>query len=151
MSTPIPSQQGPGNPPLAAFDVASDKTLEFRYGLPGFETHTRFIVAEVQDFAPFRILQAVDNPEVSLLILNAHLITTPVELTIPEEELRRIAADQAPEDAVEIYVILKYDKDSHQFTANTKAPIVINWQNRLGQQVILEDRRLSVQQPLEPL
>jgi len=128
--------------------LTENNSIQFRYGIPGFEFLTKFVIAEVEGYTPFRVLTSTEKPDFTMLILDVNLINTPIELKIPKKELQKIKINGTGESEMAVYAILKYDKDSQAFTANMKAPIVVNSVALTGQQVILEDDRLSINQPL---
>jgi len=127
---------------------SESNAIQFRYGIPGFEFLTKFLIAEVEGYAPFQILKSTEEPSMSMLILDVNFIRTSTELNIPTKELKKIDISHTGDSKMEVYAILKYDKDSQAFTANMKAPIVVNSTALLGQQVILENENLTVNHPL---
>ncbi len=127
-------------------EVNEENVIKFIYGLPGFETLTRFTVDELKDYPPFRVLQSLEEPDISMLILDIRLLKIRDQIKIPFKELKNIGIDPGKSiDDTEIYVILKVDNERQQLTANIKAPIVINNKDKVGCQVILEDKNLSIE------
>ncbi|MDP8238190.1 MAG: flagellar assembly protein FliW [Candidatus Hatepunaea meridiana] len=124
-----------------------NNTIKFRFGIPGFEFLTKFKIADIEGYAPFRVLKSTEEPDMSMLILDVNLIQMSTDIKIPKKDLKKIRINGS-DTGMAVYAILKYDKDSQSFTANLKAPIVINSAEHLGQQVILDDNGLTVNYPL---
>ncbi|MBT7790614.1 MAG: flagellar assembly protein FliW [Calditrichaeota bacterium] len=128
--------------------LPENNAIQFRYGIPGFEFLTKFLIAEVEGYSPFRVLTSIEKQDFTMLILDVNFISSQIEMKIPKKELKKININGSDDSEMAVYAILKYDKASQAFTANMKAPIVVNSEALVGQQVILDDDRLSVNQPL---
>jgi len=127
-------------------EINEKNVIKFIYGLPGFETLTKFIITDLKGYQPFRVLQSLEEPNVSMLILDIRLLRIRNQIRIPFKELKNIGINPSKSiDDTEIYVILKVDSEKQQLTANIKAPVVINNKDRVGCQVILEDKNLSIE------
>lgn len=128
-------------------DQQEDQVIDFPFGLPGFEMLTKFLVVELPDYPPFHMLQSLEEPDVTMLILNLNLLKISSSVKIQSRELDKIGIKGKKESY--LFVILKINSDSRQFTANIRAPLVINVDDRRGFQVILDDDKLSIEHPLE--
>ena len=81
----------------------------------------------------------------------------PIVITIPKKDKQEIKIDgdnlnqinSENQDNTDIFIIIKMSKVKKQFTANTKAPIVINPNVLKGCQVILENPNLQIEHPLD--
>lgn len=131
---------------FAGIDLVDDKKIELVNGLPGFEHFKSFILAELEGYAPFYAFSAVEAPEISMLVIRADGIEVFADVHIPTRDLETIGLTN--EDEAALYVVLKVDHESQKFIANTKAPLVFNFKNHLGNQIILEDPRLRIEYPL---
>ncbi len=124
-----------------------EEAVEFRHGIPGFEYLTRFTITSLEDHPPFQLLRSVEEPDVAMLILELKHIKT-ATIHIPETELEKLKIERRDDPRLKIYAILKFDRTSQWFTANEKAPVVVNEVERLGEQIILEDEELSFNRPV---
>ncbi|RKY58923.1 MAG: hypothetical protein DRP96_07765 [Candidatus Neomarinimicrobiota bacterium] len=121
---------------LAEHQFQQNQPLHFRFGLPGFESLREFRVINKKEIAPFAILQSLDEPRVSMIIINIKYL--PVQ-----KQIRRVLMDAnriTPEKLrkIDVYVILKVSADKQRLTANAKAPLLIDWERLAGQQLVLE-------------
>ena len=122
-------------------------TYNFRFGIPGFENLQKFVFQDLEQYPPFQLFNSVEQEDLSMLVLNAKYIRKLKDLTIPGYELEQIGTSN--QDKIEIFVILRVDPATKQFVANTKAPLIINPHNKLGNQIIIEGQDLESAYPLE--
>ena len=80
-----------------------------------------------------------------MIVLNAGQLDIEADLNIPEEKLTELKNEDGE---VGVFLILKVIDDEKNLTANTKAPVVINFQNRKGRQIILDNENLSMDYPI---
>ncbi len=128
-------------------EVDFDNVINFENGLPGFEILTSFIIVPLNEYPPFQVLQSLEAPEVSMLVMPSNLIELGDELMPTKDNLDSIMATGIKD--FETFVILKVNGDIGKFTANTKAPVIINHKQRLGMQIILDHPALDMEHPLE--
>jgi len=131
---------------FAGIELIDEKNIELLNGLPGFEQYKSFTLAALEGYAPFYALKAVRAPEISMLVMHAEGLDVFSDIVISRGDLEAIGFDDA--ENPELFVVLKVDHKSQQFTANIKAPLVMNFDKARGNQIILEDSRLSVEYPL---
>ena len=126
--------------------VRGFKNLDLLNGLPGFEHLRAFVLEELEGYAPFCALRSTEQPEISMLVIDANLLSVWKNIDLPPRELQILGLDKTADS--EQYVILKVSQGSQEFTANIKAPIVFNPESGAANQVILDNARLSVEHPL---
>ena len=127
-------------------EVPEDKILTFKEGLPGFPQIKRFVVLELDEIKPFQYLQALDDPPITLFIINPFMIEPTYEFKLSETDMADVQSKNSSELAV--YAVATIPENSSEATLNLMAPIVINEQERCGKQVILHESRYSVKHPL---
>jgi flagellar assembly factor FliW len=142
-TAPVREQQ---HAAFGGIPLIANKRIDLLNGLPGFEDLHRFVLAELDGYAPFSALQSEDRPEISMLVIDAKLLPVWEDIQIPARELQIL--DLEDSSLAEQYVILKVDQNSQEFTANIKAPIVFNPRSGAANQVILDNAKLSVEHPL---
>jgi flagellar assembly factor FliW len=127
-------------------DVPEDKIINFKEGLPGFPQIHRFAVVELEELKPFQYLQALDDPPISLFIINPFMFDPTYEFRLSDSDMEDINSTNSADLAV--YAVATIPDDPNCATLNLMAPIVINDKGRLGKQVILHESRYSVKHPL---
>ncbi|MAJ43595.1 MAG: flagellar assembly protein FliW [Candidatus Marinimicrobia bacterium] len=133
------------NNPDFPLEIKNDHIINFDYGIPGFEDLKKFTIVDIEDYNPFLLLHSVENHNIAMIVLNAGQLDIEADLKIPEEKLKELRNDDGE---VGVFLILKVIDDEKNLTANTKAPIVINFQNRKGRQIILDNENLSMDYPI---
>jgi len=128
-------------------EVDFDDVIQFEQGIPGFEFLSQFLLVPLKEYPPFRVLQSLEEPKVAMLVLPARFMELGDELDVKKEDLEKIQAGSKSD--FETHVILKVSGEEGEFTANTKAPVIINTIEKLGAQVILDHPALDVKHPLD--
>jgi flagellar assembly factor FliW len=127
-------------------EVPEDKILTFKEGIPGFPQIRRFVVLELDDIKPFQYLQALDDPPITLFVINPFLVEPTYEFRLSESDMADVSSKNSSELAV--YAVATIPDNPSEATLNLMAPIVINEPERCGKQVILHDTQYSVKHPL---
>ena len=131
---------------LGILDVPEDKVLSFKEGLPGFPQIHRFAVLEMENLKPFQYLQSLDDPPITLFIINPFIVDPTYEFRLTDSDMEDVRSNNSTELAV--YAVATIPEDPNKATLNLMAPIVINEKERCGKQVILHESKYSVKHPL---
>jgi flagellar assembly factor FliW len=127
-------------------EIADDKVITFKEGLPGFPQIRRFAALELEDLKPFLYLQALDDPPISLFIINPFLVDPTYEFRLTDSDMEDLNSTNSAELAV--YAVATIPDDPNGATLNLMAPIVINEKDCCGKQIILLESKYSVKHPL---
>jgi flagellar assembly factor FliW len=131
---------------FGTLDIADDKIITFKEGLPGFPQIRRFAVLTPEELKPFQYLQSLDEPFISLFIINPFILDPGYEFRLTDADMEDVHGANSSELAV--YAVATIPENPKDATINLMAPIVINDKGRCGKQVILHDSRYSVKHPL---
>jgi len=135
-----------GHHELALPGYRDEDVITFNEGLIGFANCKRFVIMESETLDPFRILQCVDQRNVGFLVLDPRVIVQNYNQTIPEDAWRAVGVPEAFDRlALVISIIGTVPEES---TANLQAPLLINYKEMSGRQLILTGSTYSVTQPL---
>jgi flagellar assembly factor FliW len=115
--------------------------VEFPSGIPGFESHRRFVLIASADLSPLGCLKAVDSSDVSFLVIDPRLLFFNYDLRLSEFERARLGA--GPEDPLLWLAIVTITQK--EASANLRAPVVINPAKMVGCQLIRENDQYPVQ------
>ncbi|MEE9464414.1 MAG: flagellar assembly protein FliW [Candidatus Neomarinimicrobiota bacterium] len=129
--------------------TAFSEPAHFPAGIPGFEDHKNFQLVTRSDLRPFLWLRSLDDPEVSLPVIDCLLLKKPLLPEINREVLNQIG-DPATEK-FDAYYVLRVDSTAGTITVNTKAPVVISADTRRGYQVFMDHPDLRMDEPLANL
>ncbi|MCB9229056.1 MAG: flagellar assembly protein FliW [Deltaproteobacteria bacterium] len=117
------------------FEVDESEIIELPSGLIGFPELNKFILLNHDEESPFKWLQSVDDGSIAFVLINPLLFRPDYTVEVPEAEVSDLGL-QSEEDAV-ISVIITMPSNPQNMTANLKAPLIFNLQNRKGKQIIL--------------
>ena len=131
---------------FGTLEVPEDKVVTFSEGLPGFPQIHRFAILEIDELKPFQYLQSLDDPPISLFIINPFLIDPTYEFRLTDSDMEDVHSKNSAELAV--YAVATIPDNPIEATINMMAPIVINDNDRCGKQVILHESKYSVQHSL---
>lgn len=128
-------------------EVADDRIMEFPKGLLGFPDRTRFALIQTSEENYFFWLQCVDDANLAFVITDPSTFFKDYEVPIREELQAELSL--ASLEAAQVFVIC--NKVGDWLTGNLLGPIVINVENRVGQQVVLTEKKWTTRQPLMKL
>jgi flagellar assembly factor FliW len=131
---------------FGSLDIPEDKVITFKEGLPGFPQIHRFAILEIEELKPFQYLHALDDPPISLFIINPFLVDQSYEFKLTDLDMEDVSSKNSKELAV--FAVATIPEDPNEATLNLMAPIVINERDRFGKQVILHESKYSVRHPL---
>ena len=92
--------------------------------------------------APINTLECLDEPNVSLFVLDPYLINENYTIEMAETDQTAISLENASDAIVLIILVMRHDPLA--VTANLLGPLVINSRPKLGCQLVLENAEYSV-------
>lgn len=122
---------------------------QFEQGIPGFEHLNEFVFEEVGNDLPMKLMKAVNDQDISLLVASPFLFYPDYEWELPDTIKRELSI--LNEEDVEIWSIITVPSDIEKATINLLAPIVLNSRKKMGKQHILHDNTYSSRAPLNRL
>lgn len=129
---------------LGQISVDTDKITTFPEGLLGFENLTRYAIVNLAEYEPFQWLLSIDDSEITFPIISPILVTDDYSPEIIRDD--SLSLGEFEDEDLLLYAIVTIRPEFKKVTANLKGPIIINQKLRLGQQIILEDDRYSMNQ-----
>ena len=125
--------------------VAADTLLTFPRGLIGMTDLARFaIVPQAGRDAAFYWLQSAEDPGVAFLVCDPNRYFKDYHVSIREET----QADLDLADAKDGQLLVICNRVGEWVTGNLQGPLVINTRTRVGQQVVLTEKKWTCRQPL---
>lgn len=118
-------------------EVIEKDVLELPAGLIGFPELKRYVLLDHDKDSPFKWLQSLDDGSMAFVLINPLLFKPDYTVEVSEGEVADLDLKNE-EDAV-ISVIITMPSNPQNMTANLKAPLVFNLQNRKGRQLILNN------------
>ncbi|KKX54703.1 MULTISPECIES: flagellar assembly protein FliW [Brevibacillus] len=117
--------------------------LFFEDGIPGFGD-LQFFLLKQEEESPFFLIQSAEEEEVGFWVVNPFVFFPEYEFSLTEAAKTALSIEE--DTPIGVFVIITVREN--QVTANLKAPIVVNLGKRMARQVILQDDRYSIRQPL---
>ncbi|MEI7635921.1 MAG: flagellar assembly protein FliW [Syntrophus sp. (in: bacteria)] len=124
-------------------DVDESKIIDMKCGILGFNSLKKFVMIIHEEGSPFYWLQSLEDSSIAFITMNPFVIKSDYEPEIDDQTIEMLEVEKAED--IELMVILTVRSEPVKITANLRAPLVINKQNKLASQVILEDDQYPVQ------
>ena len=132
---------------FGTLNVDDERVITFNKGLLGFPDYTRYALIQTGEENYFFWLQCVDEPNLAFVVTDPSIFFKDYEVPIKGETQAEIGLEDLA--AAQVFVIC--NKVDEWLTGNLLGPIVVNAANRVGQQVVLTEKKWSTRQPLMPL
>ena len=113
-------------------EINIETIIKFRGGIPGFNEED-YVIIEDEGNNVFFWLQSIENPIVSLPLINAAFFVKDYKPILNSELF-----NETKEEDLAIYNIVKVSENIEEMTVNLKGPIVIDTKEKKGMQVISE-------------
>jgi len=131
---------------FGVLEIDDSSVIRMSRGPLGFEDQTDYCLIQHRPDTSFRWLQSIDEPSLAFVVADPSEFFADYDIEVPDSETG-ILRLKNPDDALVLTIVTISDGGS-RITANLAAPIVINSRELIGLQVILQDNRYSVEQPL---
>src|SRR6267378_1581123 len=125
-------------------EVNEERIISFPRGLLGFPQHQRFALIQTGEENYFFWLQSVDEPSLAFVVTDPAIFFKDYDFALKEETQQEIGLTDA--GFAQVFVIC--NKVNDWLTGNLQGPLVINAQNRVGTQVVINDKKWTTRQPL---
>jgi Uncharacterized protein conserved in bacteria len=120
--------------------------VTFTKGIPGFNELKKFTLLDLEEYEPFKLLQSLEDGEISLIVTSPYEFFNDYEIKLSEETIKNLNIDSP--DQVMILTTVTLNSDVKKITTNLQGPIVINTSNNFGEQIILDNSKYKVKSPL---
>lgn len=127
-------------------ELKSDEVLTFNEGLLGFQDLREFVLLDDPNDDIFAWLQSCELPSIAFPVLEPELFGHKYNLSLNRTDFESLKMQQGQSPA--FLSIITIPDDPTQMTANIKAPIVINLEQRIARQCVLQDNHLAIKEPI---
>ena len=118
---------------FAEAEVSTDAVLTFPEGLPGYETSRAFVLMDMPDQAPLKVLHAVHGAEPCFVVVDPKSVLPSYRCELGATDRLRL---EASDDAALVWLAVVMVDPSGEVAVNLRAPIVINADRMIGRQVL---------------
>lgn len=124
-------------------EVNESDAIFMKGAIIGFENQKRFILLMDTKKTPLWWFQCIDDPSVAFVVMNPYVIKPDYAPVFLEGDLELLDIKN-PQD-IALLSIVTVRSMPLRVTANLRAPILINSENRAAGQVVLDDADLPIQ------
>ena len=132
---------------LGRLEVDDDRVITFPKGLLGFPRHKKYVLLETGDGSYFFWLQSVDDPGLAFVVTDPSLFVSSYRVPLKAEQMQDLGIGSL--DEAQVFVIV--NKREHLLTGNLQGPLVVHVGKKVGEQLVLSDRRFTTRVPLVEL
>ena len=119
----------------------------FEKGIPGFENYRYFNVNIVEGNKKIYNIVSKEDSNIGFISISPFDIKKDYEIDLDDQFIKEL--DIKNEKDVLVLCLITIGKSLKDSTANLKAPIIINIKNNRGKQLILQDDKYKIKEPLE--
>lgn len=118
---------------FADVEVDARDVVTFPDGIPGYEGSRSFVLLDIPDAAPLKVLHAVNGPEPCFLVADPKSVLSGYRCDLTSADRLRLGAS---DDSVLLWLVIVTVREGGAVSANLRAPVVINPQRMIGRQVM---------------
>lgn len=122
-------------------DVADEAVISMPDGMLGFSEIKRYVLVQHRDGSPFLWYQAVDEPNLAFVVVDAFTFFPDYEVVMSSEDVEVLKCTKPGDLAVFLVVVIPDNPED--MTANLRGPLVVNVDNKVARQVVLTDEKYS--------
>ena len=123
-------------------EVDKKDIINFKEGLLGFDSLTKFFVVDPGDQTLILWLQSVEDAGTAFPMIEPKIYQADYSVKLLPAELTSLELESLNEASV--YTILTIPQVVTEMSANLKAPIIINNKTKAARQIVLQDSKLEV-------
>lgn len=128
------------------FTYNEEDIITFKKGILGLEDLKKFIVIDIKENPVFKILQSLEDEAIGLVIISPFEVKNNYEIELKDDTIENLSI-ASPKEVI-LYNTVTLNSDIHKITVNLKAPMVINMDKKLGEQIIIDKEEYKIKHPL---
>ncbi|MFE4573225.1 flagellar assembly protein FliW [Paenibacillus chitinolyticus] len=127
-------------------EVSEEQTVEFEFGIFGFENYTRYVLLQLDAEDPtFQVLQSLDDADLAFVIAEPFLFQPSYEFELPKMVKHQLGLKE--EDTQVFGIVTLRSQDN--VTMNLKAPIIMNKKLNKAAQIVLDSTNYPIRYSLK--
>ncbi|AGF58331.1 flagellar assembly factor FliW [Clostridium saccharoperbutylacetonicum] len=120
--------------------------ITFKKGVLGFDQLRKFFLVDLKDTEPFKLLHSLEDEEIGFIVTSPYEFFDDYEINLNNEAINNLNIQSSQE--VMILTTITLNSDIKKITTNLQGPIIINISNNLGEQIIVDNSKYKVKEPL---
>jgi len=125
-------------------DVDETRIISFPKGLLGFPKYKQYVLIEAGEDSYFWWLQSIELPDLAFVVTDPSMFVPTYKVPLKPEQMQEMGIGSL--DEAQVFVIV--NKRDQLLTGNLQGPLVIHCGKRVGEQLVLSDRRFTTRVPL---
>ncbi len=126
--------------------IEESDVITFSEGILGFADLSKFVVLDDPNDDIFAWLQSCEAGAIAFPVLEPELFSQSYKVSLSKTDLESLKMTDLKK--ARFFSIVTIPDDPTQMTANLKAPVVINLEQRIARQCVLQDNHLAIREPL---
>ncbi|MCK4872230.1 MAG: flagellar assembly protein FliW [Phycisphaerales bacterium] len=128
-------------------EIEDDRVITFPNGLLGFAAYRRFCLLRPNDDGVFFWLQSLEEPSLAFVVTDPSVFVPDYVVPIRPEQMQSLGL-RSIDDAQVLVIVNK--QDDH-LTGNLQGPVIVSTISRLGEQLVLAEKRWTTRHTLVEL
>ncbi|OAA93648.1 flagellar assembly protein FliW [Clostridium coskatii] len=124
----------------------NEDILMFQKGIPGFENLKKFILVPAEENNLFYILHSIEDVNIGIVVVSPFNVLKNYEFDLNEIKVCELNI-KSQKDIIVVNTVNLSTK-LENITVNLKAPIIINKNENIGEQLILDNVDYPIKYPL---
>ncbi|OOM79984.1 flagellar assembly protein FliW [Clostridium sp. BL-8] len=120
--------------------------ITFKKGILGFGDLKKFFLVDLEGLEPFKLLHSIEDENIGIIVISPFDFFKEYEIKLNEDTVKNLNI-KSPEE-VKLINTVTLNSDPEKITTNLQGPIIINISNNLGEQIIVDNSKYKVKQPL---
>ena len=125
-------------------DVDETRIISFPKGLLGFPKYKQYVLIEAGEDSYFWWLQSIELPDLAFVVTDPSMFVPTYKVPLKPEQMQEMGIGSL--DEAQVFVIV--NKRDQILTGNLQGPLVVHCGKRVGEQLVLSDRRFTTRVPL---
>lgn len=118
----------------------------FENGIPGLEEYKEFEISQLGTSNKFKMITSVEESNIGFVAVSPFEVNKDYEIDLNDEIIKELQIKD-PKDVL-VLNLITLGRTLEKSTVNLKAPVIINIKNNKGKQLILQDDKYSIKEPL---
>lgn len=118
----------------------------FENGIPGLEEYKEFEISQLGTSNKFKMITSVEESNIGFVAVSPFEVNKDYEIDLNDEIIKELKIKE-PKDVL-VLNLITLGRTLEKSTVNLKAPVIINIKNNKGKQLILQDDKYSIKEPL---
>ncbi len=123
-----------------------EEIITFPKGLLGLENCKKFILFPLEENDNFSVLHSIEELDMGWLVVSPFQVKEDYSIELPQSLQQRL--EIGSEEEVALLSTVTLSSDITKITANLRAPLVININKRIGEQIIVDKEEYLIKHPI---